>query len=65
MSITVAWVGDGAHRMEVAHVERRGRELVAVGAQLGALYELRYRLEPDQLRLELVGHRSLEVSWRR
>ena len=51
--------------MEVAHVERHGRELVAIGTQLGAVYELRYRLEPDQLRLELVGHRSLEVSWRR
>lgn len=59
---TLAWVGDGAHRMEVAHVERQGRELVAIGTQLGAVYELRYRLEPDLLRLELVGHRSLEVS---
>ena len=47
--------------MEVAHAERRGRELVAVGTQLGAIYELRYRLEPGLLRLELVGHRSLEV----
>jgi len=61
VSITLAWVGDGAPRMEVAHVERHGRELVAVGTQLGAVYELRYRLEPDVLRLELVGHRSLEV----
>lgn len=48
--------------MEVAHVERHGRELVAIGTQLGAVYELRYRLQPDLLRLELVGHRSLEVS---
>lgn len=48
--------------MEVAHVERHGAELVAVGTQLGAVYELRYRLEPDLLRLELVGQRSLEVS---
>jgi hypothetical protein len=47
--------------MEVAHVERHGRELTAVGTQLGAIYELRYRLEPELLRLELVGHRSLEV----
>jgi hypothetical protein len=47
--------------MEVAHVERRGRELTAAGTQLGALYELRYRLEPGLLRLELVGHRSVEV----
>ena len=60
--LTLAWMGDRAHRMEVAHVDRRGRELVAVGTQLGAVYELRYRLEPDLLRLELVGQRSLEVS---
>jgi hypothetical protein len=47
--------------MEVAHAELRGRELVAVGTQLGVAYELRYRLERNRLRLELVGHRSLEV----
>ncbi len=47
--------------MEVAHAERQGRELTAVGTQLGAAYELRYRLEPDLLRLELIGRRSLEV----
>jgi hypothetical protein len=47
--------------MEVAHAERSGRELAAVGTQLGAVYELRYWLEPDLLRLELVGQRSLEV----
>ena len=48
--------------MEVAHAERRGWELSAVGTQLGAVYELRYRLEPDLLSLELLGHRSLEVA---
>jgi hypothetical protein len=48
--------------MEVAHVERRGRDLVASGTQLGAVYELHYRLEPGLLRLELVGDRVLEVS---
>ena|SRR5690242_3987114 len=47
--------------MEVAHVERRGRQLTAVGTQLGAAYELRYRLEAEKLHLELVGHSSLEV----
>jgi hypothetical protein len=61
MPITLAWAGDGGDRMEVAHAERHGRELLAVGTQLGAVYELRYRLEPGRLRLELVGHRSLEV----
>jgi hypothetical protein len=48
--------------MEIAHVERRGRELAASGVQLGAVYELRYRLEPQLLSLELVGERSVEVA---
>jgi hypothetical protein len=48
--------------MEVAHVELRGIELTAAGTQLGAVYELRYRLERDVLALELVGHRSLELA---
>jgi hypothetical protein len=47
--------------MEVAHVELRGREVRAAGTQLGAAYELRYRLDRDLLALELVGERSLEV----
>jgi Putative glycolipid-binding len=48
--------------MEVAHVERRGSGLTAVGTQLGATYELRYRLEPSCLFLEVVGQRSREVE---
>jgi Putative glycolipid-binding len=47
--------------MELAHAQQRGGDLTAVGTQLGAVYELRYRLEPGLLRLELVGQRSLEV----
>jgi hypothetical protein len=48
--------------MEIAHVERRGDELTATGTQLGSIYELRYRLEPNRLMLELVGERSVELS---
>jgi hypothetical protein len=48
--------------MEVAHVERHGNQVSAVGTQLGAAYELRYRLEPRVLSLELVGQRSLDVD---
>lgn len=48
--------------MEVAHVERSGAALTAVGTQLGSVYELRYRLEPTRLYLEVVGQRSLEVG---
>jgi uncharacterized protein len=62
VAITIAWVGDGAPRMEVARVERRGEGLTALGTQLGAIYELRYRLEPDHLCVELVGHRAIEVT---
>jgi uncharacterized protein len=60
--LTLAWIGDGAPRMEVARVERDGTELTAEGTQLGASYELRYRLAADTLRLELVGERSLELE---
>jgi uncharacterized protein len=59
---SVAWTGDGAPRMEVARVQRRGTELRATGTQLGAVYELRYRLEPRRLALELVGGASLHVE---
>ena len=48
--------------MEVAHVERHGRQLTAFGTQLGAGYELRYRLEPQVLSLDLVGERSAEIA---
>ena len=62
MPLTLAWVGDGAPRMEVAHLERNGNELTAEGTQLGATYELRYRLASTTLSLELVGGRSLELD---
>ncbi|HUE25268.1 MAG TPA: putative glycolipid-binding domain-containing protein [Solirubrobacteraceae bacterium] len=57
-----AWLGDGAPRMEVAHVESTAPEFVASGTQLGLVYELRYRLERGVLRLELVGERTLELE---
>lgn len=62
MATQLAWRGDGSPRMEVAHVERRARDLTAVGTQLGAVYELRYRLEPDRLTLDLVGRTSVELT---
>jgi hypothetical protein len=48
--------------MEVAHIERHGTGLTAEGTQLGATYELRYRLASATLSLELVGERSLEIE---
>ena len=43
-------------------MRQQGRDLTAVGTQLGAVYELHYQLEPNTLFLELVGERSLEVE---
>ena len=60
---TLAWIGDGAPRMEVAHVEQIEPTFAASGTQLGASYvELRYRLEPEALHLELVGDQALELG---
>lgn len=61
MRTTLAWVGDGARRMEVAHVERRGCNLRATGTQLGVTYELRYELHESVLSLQIVGQKSLDV----
>ena len=43
-------------------MQRRARDLTAVGTQLGAVYELRYRLESDRLVLDLVGRTSIELA---
>lgn len=59
---TLAWVGDGAPRMELARVDRRDDRLTATGTQLGSVYELRYSLKPSSLTVELVGERSVELS---
>src|SRR5215468_6457153 len=62
MPRTLAWVGDGAPRMEVAHVQATQPQFVASGTQLGATYELRYRLAQETLRLELVGEGTVELD---
>src|ERR1044072_2026685 len=62
MPLSLAWFGKGAPRMEVARVERRGDDLLADGTQIGAVYELRYKLAPGALALELVGERSVRVD---
>jgi uncharacterized protein len=62
MPTSLAWIGDGAPRMEVARVEPGDGDFTAAGTQLGAAYELRYRLEPGRLALELVGEQSLELT---
>jgi hypothetical protein len=62
MTKVLAWIGDGAPRMEVAHVAQTEPTFAASGTQLGVTYELRYRLEGDTLHLELVGERAVEVT---
>ena len=60
--VELAWIGDGEPRMEVARVELGASGLLATGTQLGAVYELRYRLDGQTLALEVVGHRSVELQ---
>jgi uncharacterized protein len=62
MTKTLAWMGDGAPRMEVAHVTQIEPTVAASGTQLGATYELRYLLGPEALHLALVGERTLELG---
>jgi hypothetical protein len=62
MPTRLVWLGDGAPRMEIAHVQQAEPEFVASGTQLGILYELRYQLAAGALRLELVGERTLELG---
>jgi uncharacterized protein len=57
---TVVWRGLDEPRMEIAYVDLAGAR--ATGTQIGATYELRYELEGDLLRLELVGGRRLDVA---
>jgi hypothetical protein len=58
---TVVWRGLDEPRMEVARVQREGTVLRASGTQVGVAYELRYELEPELLRLEVMGVRAVEV----
>ena len=62
MPTDLAWLADSAPRMEVAHVEQTAPDFIASGTQLGVTYELRYRLEPGALHLELVGERTFDLG---
>lgn len=58
---TIVWRGLDEPRMEIAYVERLAGGLRATGTQIGAGYELRYELEPELLRAEIVGGRRRDV----
>jgi uncharacterized protein len=62
MARALVWRGLDAPRMEIARVERTGDALRANGTQIGVAYELRYELEPEVLRLEVVGERKRDVE---
>jgi hypothetical protein len=62
MPTDLAWLADSAPRMEVAHVEQTAPDFIASGTQIGVTYELRYRLEPGALHLELVGERTFDLG---
>ncbi len=58
---TIVWRGLDEPRMEIAYVERVPGGLRATGTQIGAGYELRYELEPELLRAEIVGGRRRDI----
>jgi uncharacterized protein len=59
---TLVWRGLDEPRIEIARAEVQGRELRARGTQIGVAYELRYELEPNRLRLEVVDGESVELE---
>jgi hypothetical protein len=59
---TLVWRGIDEPRMEIARAELDGRELRAEGTQIGVAYELRYELEPERLRAEVVGGPSIDIG---
>src|ERR1700751_5507766 len=58
----MAWGGGAAAAMESARVDRADQGITASGTQLGAVYELRYLLQPASLWVEVVGDRSIELD---
>ena len=59
---TLVWSGLDEPRMEIARAEVDGAELRARGTQIGVAYELRYELEPDRLRAEVVGGPTVDLG---
>lgn len=59
---TLLWRGVDEPRMELARVSVDGHGLRACGTQLGAVYELRYRLEEGRLRAAVDGGPELDIG---
>jgi hypothetical protein len=62
MRRVLVWRGLDAPRMEIARADVADGELRAEGTQIGVSYELRYRLEPGRLRVEVAGGASLDFG---
>jgi hypothetical protein len=62
MRRVLVWRGLDASRMEIARADVADGELRAEGTQIGVSYELRYRLDPGRLRVEVAGGPSLDVG---
>jgi uncharacterized protein len=59
---TLVWRGLELPLMEIAYADVTPAGLSARGTQIGAGYELRYELEPGQLRADVVGGPSIDVG---
>ena len=55
------WRGLDEPRMEIARAEPVDGGLSASGTQIGIAYELRYELEPDRLRAEVIDGPELDL----
>jgi uncharacterized protein len=59
---TFVWRGIDEPRMEIARAEVVAGELSAHGTQIGVVYELRYELEPERLRAEVIDGPSIDIG---
>lgn len=61
MPRTLVWRGTHLPLMEIAVAQLDGAELSARGTQIGVAYELRYELQPERLRAEVVGGPTVDL----
>jgi uncharacterized protein len=62
MRRTLVWSGVDAPRMEIAYVDLFGPEPTARGTIVGVTYEVRYELEPELIRVGVVGGQRIVLE---
>lgn len=62
MRRTLVWRGTDIPLMEIAVADLHGPDLSARGTQIGVAYEVRYELEPERLRAEVVGGETVDLG---